>query len=200
MFIILISILLMSYSSMYSQIPSAFTTDRLRFEKVSKDHKSYLSQILSNEQVQEVYNTGDKESFINVEAQLSIIEDQWQKYGYGLYVIFNNETSEFIGFAGYHIAVVDETGNVDCFNDSKSNDLELYILLMPQYWRKGYGTQAISKLGELAFEHLPFASVIAYAESKNDASIALIKKFNCKQEKEVMYNNKPHILYRLYKP
>ncbi|WP_171814717.1 GNAT family N-acetyltransferase [Candidatus Babela massiliensis] len=182
-----------------SQIPLIFTSKRLKFEKVNKDHKFHLSKILSNEKVQEAYNTGDKESFTNIESQFSIIEAQWQKYGYGLYILFNNETFDFIGFAGYHTVTIDKEGNVDCFNNNKSNDLELYIILMPQYWRQGYGFEAVSKLCEIAFKHSSFTSIIAYIEPKNYASIALIEKFNCKKEKKVIYNNKPHILYRIYK-
>lgn len=187
-------------TNIYSQIPLIFTSTRLKFEKVNKDHKFYLSQILSNEKVQETYNIGDKESFTNIETQFSIIEVQWQKYGYGLYILFNKEThSDFIGFAGYHTVIIDKEGNIDCFN-SKANDLELYIILMPQYWHKGYGFEAVSKLCKIAFKHLPFTSIIAYIEPQNYASIALIEKINFKKEKEVMYNNKPHILYRIYKP
>ena len=70
---------------------------------------------------------------------------------------------------------------------------------MPQHWRKGYGFEIACKLVEIAFKHLPFTSIIVYIESKNDAALALAKKFDIKKEKEVVYNNKPHILYRLIK-
>jgi RimJ/RimL family protein N-acetyltransferase len=183
-----------------SHMPNVFITKRIRAEKVTSAHAHYLTQILSDLQVQEAYNTTDQTSFTNVPAQLAIIHNQWQQYGYGLYIIFDLESSKFIGFAGYHTVAIDELGTVECFNASKpTHELELYAFLMPNYWHKGYGFEVASKLIDSAFKYLPFTSIIAYIEPKNQASLQFIKKLNFNKENTVMYNDKPHILFRLHK-
>jgi RimJ/RimL family protein N-acetyltransferase len=184
----------------HTQIPRTFITEHIRAEKATYDHAHHLDQIISEPQIQEVYNTIDKASFTNVSSQLSIIHNQWQQYGYGLYIIFDKETSDFIGFAGYHTVIIDEQGTVNCFYiDKLAEELELYIFLMPHYWHRGYGFEVTAKLVELAFKHLSFTSIIAYIEPTNHASLRLIKKLHFAEEKQVMYNNKLHILYRLSK-
>lgn len=200
MFLHIIGILLMTYVNLTpAQVPNSFTTQRIRAEKVTNAHANYLAEILSNPKVQGEYNTTDEKSFAIVSSQLSIINNQWEQYGYGLYVIFDIETSEFIGFVGFHTVIIDECGTIDCFNNNKpTKELEIYILLMPNNWRKGYGFEATTKLIELAFKYLHYTSIIAYIEPKNHASLRFIKKLNFTEENRVMYNSKPHILYRLH--
>ena len=185
-----------------AQMPTSFTTERLCAEKATNSHENYLSQIISNRQVQEVYyNNLDEASFNNIPAQLEIINNQWDKYGYGIYIIFNKETSEFIGFAGFHSTAIidDENKTVDVLSAQERDELEIYGLFMPNHWRKGYASEVGKELIKLAFKHLQHTSIIACIEPKNEASLGLIKKFDFKEEKQVNYNNEPHILYRLKK-
>jgi RimJ/RimL family protein N-acetyltransferase len=182
------------------RIPNSFTTQRLRAKKATDAHETYLSQIISNQKIQEVYNTIDEAIFTDLSSQMLIIHNQWQRYGYGLYTVFDIETNDFIGFAGYHTVIIDEFETINCFNGNEQiNELEIYLFLMPNYWRNGYGFEITSKLINLAFTYLPYTSIIAYIEPKNNASLQLIKKLHFTAEKSVIYNNKPHILYRLHK-
>lgn len=182
------------------QVPIAFETERLYAQKATACDARYIQQIVSNKQIQEIYNSGDLEKFTDVQAQLSIIHDQWEKYGYGLYTLFNRKTAEFIGFAGYHTAVCEDSIiQVFDITQTEQHELELYVLLMPDFWRQGYGSEITTKLIELAFMHLPYKSIIAYAEPRNEASIQLIKKLQFKEESACIYNNKQHLLFRLYK-
>lgn len=200
MFLYLLGILMVYTNFTYSQIPNTFTTERLCAEKATNSHENYLSQIISNRQVQEVYyNNLDEASFNNIPAQLEIINNQWEKYGYGLYIIFNKETSEFIGFAGFHSTIIDENKTIDVLSDKNRDELEIYGLFMPNHWRKGYATEIGKELIKLAFEHLPHTSIISCIDPKNEASLGLIKKFDFKEENRVNYNNESHILYRLKK-
>lgn len=183
-----------------AQIPHNFTTQRIRAERVTSTHTKYLTRIVSDPKVQAAYNSKDEESFTDVASQVSIVDNQWQQYGYGLYILFDRETSECIGFAGYHTVTIDEFGTVDCFpSPTSANELEFYILFMSKYWRQGYGFEVTSKLIELAFAHVDHESIIAYIQPHNYASLGLIKKLNFKEEHTVTYNNKLHVLYRLQK-
>jgi RimJ/RimL family protein N-acetyltransferase len=182
------------------QVPIVFFTEKLRGEKVNQKHVLHLKQIISDQKIQAIYNTTNETRFSNIASQLSIINKQWKQYGYGLYCIFDNETSEHIGFAGYHTSIINEYNKIDCFNyDKQDQELELYIFLMPKHWRKGYGSQVMRHLINLAFKYLVYRSIIAYIEPNNIASIKLIKKLGFIEEKEVIYNNRIHNLYRLYK-
>lgn len=184
-----------------TQMPEYFTTQRIRAEMTTGAHADYLAQLLSNPAVQESANSTDASIFTNIPAQLTVIQEQWQKYGYGVYSIFDRQAGDFIGIAGYHTVVIDESGSVDVFNNAQpTHELELYALFMPAYWRRGYGFEVATELINMAFTHLPYVSIIAYIEPKNTAALQGIKKLNFLEEKVVIYNNKPHLLYRLQKP
>ncbi len=47
---------------------------------------------------------------------------------------------------------------------------------MPRHWRKGYRSQVMTHLINLAFKYLVYTSMIAYVEPNNIACIKLIKK------------------------
>lgn len=181
----------------YTSIPLAFETERLHAEKATEGHSHYLATILTDPEIQNTYNTTDQATFTNIPAQIAIIENQWEKYGFGLYIIFKKDTNEFIGFAGFHTVAIDDLGVVDCFTDSSSSFLELYTLFMPTHWRRGYGFECCTKLIELATKNLPYPSLIAYAEPTNIPSLQLLKKLNFRKVAHVSYNDKLHILYQL---
>lgn len=190
MFLYLLGVLMTCANYTYSQMPHTFTTERIRAEKVTNDHCDYLAQIISDPKVQEAYYSNqDKAVYTNISAQLAIINDQWKQYGYGLYIIFDKKSSEFLGFAGFHV------GTVNCPN----NELEIYGLGMPDFWQKGYGFEVGTRLISLAFEHLPYKSIIACVEPKNLASLMLVKKLKFVEESRVIYDGRPHILYRIHK-
>jgi RimJ/RimL family protein N-acetyltransferase len=195
-FYLLIGLIMIISPSAYAEIPFTFETERLRAEKVTKDHTRFLETILNNVDVQEAYNTTDEATFTNVSAQMALIENQWSTYGHGLYIIFKKDTNEFIGFAGFHTVSIDDLGIVNCFSDT-ANFLEAYALYMPAYWQKGYGFEIGTALIKLANKHLANSVLIAYAEPSNTASLQLLKKLKSKKIADVLYNNKPHWLYQL---
>jgi RimJ/RimL family protein N-acetyltransferase len=195
-----IGLLSMVYTfSLSAQIPLLFSTTRLYAEKATQEHESYLAEILTSDEVQQAYNTTDNAIFINIEAQMRIITDQWEQWGYGLYILFDID-KKFVGFAGFHTITIENDATIQCFDHNHSlYDIEFYLFLMPYAWRKGYGYEIGTKLIELAFAYLPCTSVVAYIEPKNVASQNLIEKLRFKKEKSVMYNDKPHVLYRVLK-
>lgn len=200
MLIHIIILLLVCVNYTDAQVPHIFTTQRTRAEKTTIDHVDYLREIITDPKVQDAYNSTDEATFTNVEAQLSLINDQWERYGYGLYTIFDKETSAFIGFAGYYTVPIDELGTINILRgDGSADELELYFLFMPSYWRCGYGSEVAIELINIAFKYLPYSSVIARIEPKNYPSLQFIKKLNFIEESMGMYNNKPHLLYRLSK-
>lgn len=193
----ILGMLMLNAATAKAHMPINFNTLRCRAEKVTKNHTDYLSQLFSDKHVQEAYNTGDVATFTNIPAQLALIGDQWDKHGYGLYVVFDRTTSNFMGVAGFHSVLIDENNAVQIMTKIDSQCAELYGLLMPNYWRKGYGVEIATELINLASKYLPHTEIVSYVEPKNEAAINLSKKLNFIEQGLVTYNNKIHILFRL---
>jgi len=184
----------------YGQVPEVFTTQRLYAERVTEKHINYILEIISNEQVQQTYGFPSIATLADAFSQLSIAHNQWEQYGYGLYAIFDKESSAFIGLGGYHSVIKDEFNEINCFSIDKPADLlELYGLLMPSYWRHGYGFEMGAKLIDIAFSNLPNSCIIAYAKAENHAAVQLMKKLGFTQTGIVTYKDEPHLLYSLSK-
>ncbi len=190
-------------SSCSTQTPETFETSRLRAERTTIAHENHLKVALNNPKVQETYNTTDVATFTNVPAQMKIITDQWAEHGYGLYTLFGKGTGNCIGFAGYHTVSI-ENGTINWKAAGEDKNIELYIFLLPDYWHQGYGGEAIIKLIELACVHLPSMSIAIYIDPTNTASLGLTEKLITKFQQqrglsvvkaEVIYNDKPHVLY-----
>lgn len=199
-FIIYLGVLMSSINFIHAQIPKDFNTQRIRAERATNNHANYLTKILNDPKILESYNTIDKETFTNVPVQLSIINNQWEKYGYGLYILFDIKTSEFLGFAGYHSVELDEADKLnDVVINKSANELEIYLFFMANHLLKEYEFEIANELVNLAFKHLPYLSIIAYVQPADTATVNLFKKLNFKEEKIIVYNNKSHVLLRLKK-
>ena len=55
-------------------------------------------------------------------------------------------------------------------------EADLGYILQPAYWNQGYGTEAATRLLELAFRDLGVFRITAHCEPSNEASIRILRK------------------------
>ena len=67
-------------------------------------------------------------------------------------------------------------GSVGLGPDRKGSGYQMFWLILPEYWRKGYGSEATKKLLEYAFSILGLEMVTAYSHPDNIASERLALK------------------------
>ncbi len=84
--------------------------------------------------------------------------------------------SNFIGFAGFDLRLVD--------NEEK---VQITFRLMQKYWGKGLATELSKALIKYAYETLKLKEIIAIVDPKNTASINTLKKVGMVFEKTVNY-------------
>lgn len=73
-------------------------------------------------------------------------------------------------------------GTIDLRVDIKKRKAELGYVLNQAYFKKGYATEAASKLVEFAFETLELEKVTATCDSRNTGSEAVMKRLGMQQE------------------
>lgn len=124
------------------------------------------------------------------------------KDGYGFSALELKETSECIGFCGLADAHAEdglETGGV-----------EIGWRLAPQYWGKGYVTEAAQRLIVFGFEELVLDEIISFAVKENQKSFAVMERLGMKHDKANDFDHtrvpdthpqlKPHLFYCLKNP
>lgn len=64
-------------------------------------------------------------------------------------------------------------------------DIEVSYVLLPEYWGKGYATQALKLVLAYAFKSLNLEKIIAETQTQNTASIKLLERVGMKFEKSL---------------
>ena len=109
------------------------------------------------------------------------------------------ETGECIGFAGLHPD--------DVVPSLPPGAIEIGWRLLPQFWGKGYATEAAEALLAEGFLHLGLAGIVSYAVWNNDRSTAVMRRIGMKAAPEHDFDHpsvadthphlKRHIFYRI---
>ena len=136
-------------------------TERLLLREFDQSDAIHFYQLNADPEV--IRYTGDP-PFASVEAARVFLENyqDYQKNGYGRWVVLLKSNDEFIGFCGL-----------------KFNELELVDLgfrFFKKHWNKGYATESARACLEYGFRQLQLEEIIGRAAKDNTASIRVLEK------------------------
>lgn len=160
------------------------TTKRLRLEKIGEDHKKDLFRLLSNSKVHKYFPRPLND--IEAEEFYDKIQSRYKSDGFCFWAVIRTGDETFLGICGLFSQII----------DGKS-EVEVGYRFSDEFWGQGYGPEAAKGCIEYAKERLKLESVISLIRSVNLQSIRVAEKNGLKLEKEVMFHNRPHNLYRI---
>src|SRR5262249_42592924 len=110
----------------------------------------------------------------------------WERYGFGFWTVRDLATGRFAGRGGLlHTAI---TGG---------DDVEVAYAFLPEFWGRGLATELAHESVRMAFEVLGLAEVGCFALPTNLASRRVMEKVGFRYERDVVYHELQHVLYRL---
>lgn len=145
-------------------------TDDLHLIELKETHSKEIFEILSRADVTEYYGTdpltdvqqaGDLISFF----QTAFVENRGIRWG-----ILHKETKVLIGTIGFHAIHI------------HNRRAEIGYELHPDYWRKGYATQALKRVLSFGFEELAMSRIGAVVFPGNIASQNMLKNQGFSEE------------------
>ena len=159
-------------------------TKRLRLENINRSHLDDLYNLLSNPKVQKYFpkTLNKKETKEFYER----IQNRYRSDGHCFWVVIRKNDNQFIGICGILRQEID--GQVET---------EIGYRLIDKFWGKGYGTEAAEGCVKYAKEKLKKTSVISLIRSVNVSSKRVAEKNGFKLEKETIFDDLPHQVYRL---
>jgi len=164
----------------------SFETKQMTALRLSADDFELLNYFYTNEEV--CRTLGGVKTADWVRDYITKNNAHWEKFGFGNWNFYSKLDGEFAGKGAIrHI----ELENID--------EIEIGYAFLPKYWGKGYASEIAQKLVYLAFYHIKLTDIIAITLPHNIASRRVMEKAGLIYEKEVVYTNLLHVLYRLKK-
>lgn len=150
-------------------------TDRIILRPFTMDDAEGVLEFSSNPETQK--HTGDI-TRTTIEEVENIITNVWHsdyaKYGYGRFAVVHKKDNKIIGFSGIkYLPEIDAT--------------DLGYRFLPEYWGKGIATETSIAILKYAFEVHNLKEVIAFVETENPASSAVLKKLGFELTKLAPY-------------
>ena len=169
-----------------------FETQRLIFRSWQEEDISYLARLNSDDKVMEYFLK--KLSYQQTIALYNQIQEEFTIYGFGAYSVEEKETGVFIGFVGLH--------NVT-FEVDFAPAVEILWRLLPEFWGKGYATEAAIACLNYAKKELKLKEIVSFTSLLNKRSEHVMQKIGMARIKEFNHPlvEPEHPLYRhiLYK-
>jgi ribosomal-protein-alanine N-acetyltransferase len=159
-------------------------TDRLLARRIQPDDFDLLRQLHQNPQV--AATLGGLRSDEEVREMLARHVDHWNRHGFGLWLWHTRADGSFVGRGGLHSVFV---GGHD--------EIEIGYALMPEFWNQGLATEIAQASVNVAFNDLGLSELVSFTLPTNLASRRVMEKCGLSFERDIVWKDLPHVLYRL---
>ncbi len=162
---------------------SSFETARLRAERLRSDHFDALSRMHQDPRV--MATLGGLRTPEEARRFLNDNLAHWDRYGFGLWLVTGRDDGAFAGRGGFrHVRV---GGN---------DEIELAYAVAADRWGQGLATEMAAAMLTIGFRDLGLPEVVCFTMTSNRASRRVMEKLGFTYERNIVYANLPHVLYR----
>lgn len=164
-------------------------SERLRFRLLEKsDFNSWLS-FFKDPSTSRFLGLDDIDSGREkCEFWFELVERRYQQNTGGMNVLIDKASGHFIGQCGLLVQEVDG-----------STELEIGYSILPNYWNKGYATEAARKCRDFAFRNDFAESLISIIHIDNLSSEMVAIKNGMKVQKQSVFKKMPVNIFRIDK-
>ena len=176
--------------------PESFWTTRMHAERLRAEHLPDLLKMFRDPAITaELGGLRDEEW---TAAYLARNLDHWSEYGFGVWILRGVHGEDVIGRAILRrLRVEADNSGHDPENPRHSDEVELGYAFYPEFWGQGLATEVARALIEFGFGHLQLGSLVAETTLSNLPSQRVLTKAGFTQEREILIQSVPCVLFRL---
>jgi [ribosomal protein S5]-alanine N-acetyltransferase len=165
---------------------ATFEAGRLRYEPVASEHRDELSAMMRDPRVMRtLWPSAALPSEDQIRASLQAKIVHWERHGFGLWVLRERVSGDFVGRGG--LQYTDTLGR---------RAVEAAWAVVPDRWNRGFATELARTSLEVGFNDLGLSEVIAFTLPDNLASRRVMEKTGFVYDGEISHAGLPHVLYR----
>ncbi|MGH7173651.1 MAG: GNAT family N-acetyltransferase [Gemmataceae bacterium] len=159
-------------------------TPRLLLRRMTADHLNNLTRLHLDPRV--MATLGGVRSPDVTREWLGRQLEHWRQHGFGLWLAYDRDTGWFAGRGGLHHVSIDDR-----------EEIEVGYALLPHFWGRGLATELARESIRAAFTVLNFPELVCFTLTTNGASQRVMGKAGFRYERDLVYKDLPHVLYRL---
>ncbi|MHB1423259.1 MAG: GNAT family N-acetyltransferase [Gemmataceae bacterium] len=110
----------------------------------------------------------------------------WERCGFGLWMARERQSGCFAGRGGLHYIEIDGR-----------EEIEVGYSFMPEFWGRGLATELARESIRVGFHELNFPELVCFTLRTNLASQRVMWKAGFRYERDLLWKDLPHVLYRL---
>lgn len=163
-----------------------FETQNLVLKPILESDLSTLHMIFTDSYVRKYLCDDQVFSLQQVEEMLKQSIKYFEEEKFGLWFIKINSESEIIGFVGLWYFFEEEQP-------------QLVYALLPKAIKKGYATEAATKILEYCFDELGYEYLVASCDQPNIESQKVAERLGMRKVEEKNVNGSPILFFRIEK-
>jgi len=100
-----------------------------------------------------------------IQQKMVALKNHWDLYQFGQWTVFEKSSKELVGLCGLH---------------HSDDGIEISYMFFPQFWGKGFASEAVLKSVDHGFNTLKLETIIAITQAANTKSCQLLNKIGMK--------------------
>ena len=155
-------------------------TERLTLRHFKRTDGKELACVFADPEVMRFGDGTKSDEWIQDWLESCILD--YQKRGWGPFAVIENASGTLIGYCGlFHIPDV-----------NGRPEIEIGYRLARESWGRGYATEAVLAVRDLAFDSLGLTRLVAMIDPDNTASIRVAEKAGLRYEQDVIFEGYTH--------
>lgn len=156
-------------------------TERLLLREFRTSDDTAMFELDSNPEVHKYLGNNPVTNIEQVQKYISSIQQQYLDNGIGRWITIEKSSNEIIGWSGLKFITEYENNHIN-FHD-------VGYRFMPQYWGKGYATEATRAALKYGFDSMNLNKIVGTTHVDNKASQRVLEKCGLKFVEQFYWND-----------